>query len=144
MKGKVPPNYPDPAEIIKHTTVNSDMKLSQSRYDLVGALFDSTVTFRHKELIAATKAIYAAEKKLGDRAKTGKANELLDEARHLTWSPVINSVEASDPALIKLFLSNRRDQEILQKVTNISDKWNKQAYANYKQAVILANQASEL
>ncbi|MDT9648869.1 hypothetical protein, partial [Campylobacter jejuni] len=83
LAGKIPPGYPDPAEIAKRSKVHFDADLSQTRYYVVQSLYDQTVTFRLKELQAATKAIYDAEAKLGDKAKSGKAAELLDQARKL-------------------------------------------------------------
>ena len=39
--------------------VNFDSDLAEARYFLVSSLFDHGITFRHKELVAATRAIRA-------------------------------------------------------------------------------------
>jgi len=72
------------------------VKLSQSRYYVVQTVYDQTVTFRLKELQDATKAIHDAEKKLAAKAASGKAAELLHQAKTLAWSPVINAQQAAD------------------------------------------------
>ncbi len=54
---KIPAGYPDPQAIVKRAKVNFDADLSEDRYSLVHSLFDQTITFRLKELQAATKAI---------------------------------------------------------------------------------------
>ena len=75
LAGKVPQGYPDPAEIARRSKVQFNADLSQTRYYVVQSLYDQTVTFRLKELQAATKAIYDAEAKLGDKGKSGKPAE---------------------------------------------------------------------
>ncbi len=57
--------------------------LSESRYYVVSSLFDQIITFRHKELQAATKAIQDAEKRLGGTrqpAARGSEEARLDAA----------------------------------------------------------------
>jgi ABC-type Fe3+ transport system substrate-binding protein len=61
MGGKTPAGYPNPFEIAKRAKVQFNSDLSEARYNVVSALFDQTITFRLKELQAATKAIHAAE-----------------------------------------------------------------------------------
>jgi phosphoglycerate transport regulatory protein PgtC len=59
MGGKTPQGYPNPFEIARRAKVQFDSDLSESRYNVVSALFDQTITFRLKELQAATRAIHA-------------------------------------------------------------------------------------
>ena len=61
---KAPAGYPVPQEVAKRAKVQFDAVLSESRYQVVTSLFDQMVTFRLKELQAATKAIHEAEKAL--------------------------------------------------------------------------------
>jgi len=61
---KAPPGYPDPYGGKIRAKVNFDSDLSDSRYYVVSSLFDQTITFRHKELIAATRAIQQAAAKV--------------------------------------------------------------------------------
>ncbi|MDQ2148966.1 extracellular solute-binding protein [Alcaligenaceae bacterium C4P045] len=144
LKGKIPEGYPDPAEIAKRSKVHFDVDVSQSRYYLVQSLYDQTITFRLKELQQATKAIYDAERKLGDKAKSGKPSELLAEARKLAWDPLVNAKQAGDAAFLKTFSGDKRDSAVSQQITQLEGEWNGRARANYEQAVKLANQAAAL
>ncbi|OZI26359.1 ABC transporter substrate-binding protein [Bordetella genomosp. 9] len=142
LKGKIPAGYPDPLELAKRSTVHFDVDLSQQRYYLVQSLFDQTITFRLKELQQATKAIYDAERKLGDKAKAGKAAELLAQARKLAWSPLVTAQQSGDGQFLKLFAGDKRDSAVNQKITQLEGEWNGKARANYDEAVKLAQQAA--
>jgi ABC-type Fe3+ transport system substrate-binding protein len=142
LKGKIPAGYPDPLELAKRSTVHFDVDLSQQRYYLVQSLFDQTITFRLKELQQATKAIYDAERKLGDKARTGKPAELLAQARTLAWAPLVTSQQSADAAFLKLFAGDKRDSAVNQKITQLEGEWNGKARANYEEAVRLAQQAA--
>ncbi|MFC4279150.1 ABC transporter substrate-binding protein [Achromobacter aloeverae] len=144
LKGKIPPGYPDPAEIAKRSKVHFNVNLSQSRYYVVQSLYDQTITFRLKELQQATKAIYDAERKLGDKAGSGKAAELLAQARKLAWNPLVDEKQAADPAFQQLFSGDKRDASVSQKITQLEGEWNGKARANYEEAVKLAGQAAAL
>jgi len=144
LAGKIPAGYPDPAQIAARSKVQFDVKLSQSRYYVVQTVYDQTVTFRLKELQNASKAIHDAERKLGAKAASGQAAELLNQAKTLAWSPVINAQQAADAALLKLFASNRKDPAISRQITQLEGQWNSAALANYAEAVKLANQAAAL
>ena len=54
---KAPAGYPNPFSGSIQAKVNFDTELSESRYYVVVSLFDQMITFRHKELAQATKAI---------------------------------------------------------------------------------------
>lgn len=144
MKGKIPEGYPDPAEIAKRSKVHFDADLSQSRYYVVQSLYDQTITFRLKELQAATRAIYEAEAKLGDKAKSGKPAELLAQARKLAWAPLVDGKRAADPDFLKIFAGNKKDASVNQQITQMEGEWNGKARANYEEAVTLARQAAAL
>jgi len=144
LAGKIPAGYPDPADIAQRSKVRFDVKRSQSRYYVVQAVYDQTVTFRLKELQAATKAIYDAERKLSGKATPKRASELLQQAKALAWSPIINGTQADDPELLKLFASNKKDPAINSQITRLEGEWNGKARANYEEAVKLANQAAAL
>lgn len=144
LAGKIPPGYPDPAEIAARSKVRFDADLSQTRYYVVQALFDQTITFRLGELQAATKAIYDAERKLGEKAKSGQAAELLEQARKLAWSPLIDAKAAADPELLKAFSGGKKDASASQRVSQLEGQWSSKAKANYEQAAKLAHQAAAL
>ena len=91
LGGKIPAGYPDPQAIVKRAKVNFNADLSEDRYSLVHSLFDQTITFRLKELQAATKAIQDAEAKLAATASPTQASELIRQARELAFTPIVSS-----------------------------------------------------
>lgn len=133
---KAPAGYPNPFAGKIQAKVNFDSSVSESRYYVVVALFDQLVTFRHKDLAAAVKAIHDAQKRLG-----GKPSRELDEARRLVFTPPIDEKQASDPALAAAFKADKKDVEASRRRAQIEDEWTTRAKANYARAVELANSA---
>ncbi|HVL56021.1 MAG TPA: extracellular solute-binding protein [Burkholderiaceae bacterium] len=140
---KVPPDFPKVAEIAKRARVQFDSQLSESRYYLVSALFDQTITFRHKELQAATRAIHDAEAKLAGKPNP-QAAELLAQARSYAFSPLVSAQTAKDPNFLELFTKNKKDAAVNKQITGLEDSWNAKARANYAKARELAQQAAAL
>lgn len=139
----IPEGYPDPEEIAKRSKVQFDVNLSQSRYYIVQSLFDQTITFRHQDLQAATKAIHDAQTKLGENP-TGKAAELLTQAKQLAWAPLLDAKAVQADDLVAVFKGNKKDADISQKLSKIQGDWNSQAKANYEKAQALAKEAAAL
>jgi hypothetical protein len=133
---KAPAGYPNPFGGTIKAKVNFDPDLSESRYYVVVSLFDQLVTFRHKELVAATKAIHDAEKRLG-----GRKSAQLDEARKLAFTPPIDEKQVADKALLALFKADKKDAEASKKKAAVEEEWAARAKANYAKAVELANAA---
>jgi len=133
---KAPAGYPNPFSGSIQAKVNFDTELSESRYYVVVSLFDQMITFRHKELAQATKAIWDAEKRLG-----GKANPQLDEARKLTFTPVVDDKQIADKALLALFKADKKDETASKQKAKVEEEWASKAKANYARAVELANGA---
>ena len=131
-----PSDYPNPFNGNIQAKVNFDSALSESRYLVVRSLFDQMITFRHKELVAATKAIQSAEARLA-----GRPSAQLTEARALTFSPAVDEKQITDPALLALFKSNKSDAEATRAKAKIEEEWATRAKANYARAVTLANSA---
>jgi phosphoglycerate transport regulatory protein PgtC len=140
MGGKTPAGYPNPFEIAKRAKVQFNSDLSEDRYNVVSALFDQTITFRLKELQAATKAIHAAEAAL-TRKPNAKAAELLKQARDAAFSPVVNVQKAADKEFLALFAANKKDSAVSKSVTGLENYWNNSARQNYERAKSLAEQA---
>ncbi len=140
MAGKVPAGYPNPFEIAKRAKVQFNSDLSESRYNVVTAMFDQTITFRLKELKAATQAIHAAEAALAKKPNA-KASELLKQARDLAFAPVVGSGLAGDKDFLALFTANKKDASVNKQVTGLEDRWNTHARGNYERARTLAEQA---
>ncbi len=133
---KAPAGYPNPFGGKIQAKVNFDSNLSESRYYVVLSLFDQMITFRHKELVAATKAILEAEKRLG-----GTKSPALDEARKLVFSPVIDEKQAADPKLAALFKADKKDAEASKAKAKAEEEWAAKVKANYAKAVELASGA---
>ncbi len=141
MKGKVPPGYPNPFEIAKRAKVHFDSDLSEARYNLVSSMFDQTITFRLKELQAATRAIHQAEAALARKPDPARA-ALLAQARELAYAPVVGAGLAADQNFLALFTANKKDAAVNKQVTGLEDVWNTKARANYERARALAEQAA--
>ena len=140
MGGKVPAGYPDPFEIAKRAKVNFNSDLSEARYNVVSSLFDQTITFRHKELQAATKAIHEATAALLKKPNSS-GQALLKQARDLAFGPIVGSKLADDKDFLALFTANKKDAAANKRVTGLEDRWNTHARENYERAKSLAEQA---
>ena len=145
LGSKIPAGYPDPQAIVKRAKVNFNADLSEDRYSLVHSLFDQTITFRLKELQAATKAIQAAEAKLAASGKpNAQATDLIRQARDLAFTPIVGASLAAQPDFLKLFASNKKEVAVSKQITGLEESWNRKARENYGKAVELAQQAASL
>ncbi|HKO66709.1 MAG TPA: extracellular solute-binding protein [Burkholderiaceae bacterium] len=140
---KIPAGYPDPQAIVKRAKVNFNADLSEDRYSVVQSLFDQTITFRLKELQAATKAIHDAEAKLAGKPNP-QAAELIKQAREQAFSPIVSSQLAGQKDFLKLFASNKKEVAVSKQITGLEESWNRKARENYAKATELAQQASAL
>ena len=138
---KIPAGYPDPQAIVKRAKVNFNADLSEDRYSVVHSLFDQTITFRLKELQAATKAIHDAEAKLAGKSNP-QASELIKQARALAFAPVVSSSLAGQKDFLKVFASNKKEVAVSKQVTGLEESWNRKARENYAKATEFAQQAA--
>jgi len=143
LGAKVPADYPKIFEIARRAKVHFDSELSESRYYLVSSLFDQTVTFRHKELQTATKAIHDAEAALAKKANPEGA-ALVRQARDLAYAPIVNESLVKDPRFLETFTRNKRDAAVNKEVTGLEDSWNNKAKSNYEKAGDLATKAASM
>ena len=143
LKGKVPAGYPNPFEIAKRSKLRFDSDLSEARYNVVSSMFDQTITFRLKELQAATKAIHDADAAIA-RKPDAQAALLLKQARDIAFSPVVGPGMASDKNFLALFTANKKDAAVNKQLTGLEDRWNSTARENYARAKALAEQAAAL
>ncbi len=140
---KAPAGYPDPQEVAKRAKVQFDAKLSGARYQVVTSLFDQMVTFRLKELQAATKAIHDAEKAL--KAKpNARGSDLVKQARNLAYTPLVGSENVKNEEFLELFRKSRRDVEVSKQLSGQEQLWANKARENYARAQQLANEARGL
>ena len=133
---KAPPGFPNPFGGTIQAKVNFDTAVSESHYYVVSSMFDQVITFRHKELQAATKAIHDAEKRLG-----GRASPQLDEARKLAWTPPVNGEQAKDKELLGVFKAKKGDDAAVKRKTQVEEEWATKAKDNYARATELATSA---
>lgn len=140
---KAPKDYPNPYGGKIKAKVNFDSDLSESRYYVVSSVFDQTITFRHKELVAATKSINDAAAKLAKKPNA-QAQKLLAEARDLAYTPIVSEDKIKDKAFLALFRDTKRDALKTKQLTGLEEYWNSSARKNYAQAVELAIQAAAL
>ena len=136
MYAKAPAGYPNPFSGTIKAKVNFDSDLSESRYYVVSSMFDQIITFRHKELTAATKAIHDAEKRLA-----GRPSAQLDEARKLTFTSPVSEVQTKDKTLLALFKADKKDAAATAQKTKVEEEWAQKVKANYAKATELANGA---
>jgi len=140
---KPPAGYPVPQDIAKRAKVQFDSQLSGARYPVVISLFDQMVTFRLKELQAATKAIHEATHAL--KAKpNAKGSELLAQARSLAYTPLVGAENVKNTEFLELFRKSRRDVAVSKQLTGLEQMWSDKARANYERARELAEQARGL
>lgn len=133
---KAPAGYPNPFGGSIQAKVNFDSTLSESRYYVVVSLFDQMITFRHKELAAAMKAVIEADKRLA-----GRKSAQLEEARKLVLAPVVDEKMAADKQLLALFKAKKTDVDASKAKAKVEEEWATKAKANYAKAVELANGA---
>ena len=138
---KAPPGFPNPFTGHIKPKVNFDSDLSESRYYVVSSIFDHAITFRHKELIAATRAINTAAAKFAGKSNP-QAQKLLNEARDFAYSPVVSEQKSRDKEFLALYRSTKRDAEKTKQVTALEEYWGNTARKHYARAVELANQAA--
>lgn len=140
---KVPADYPNIYEIARKAKVQFDAELSEERYALVTSLFDQMVTFRLKELQAATRAINEAEKQLAGKPNA-KGTELIQQARSLAYTSLVGEANMKDPQFLELFRKNKQDVAVAKQLTGLEELWNSKAKANYARAEALAQEAAAL
>jgi len=98
------------------------------------------VTFRLKELQAATRAIHDADKAL--KAKpNAKGTDLLQQARSLAYTALVGESNVKNEEFLALFRKNRRDVEVSKQLTGLEQLWATKARENYERARGLAQQA---
>ncbi|MBT9511010.1 MAG: extracellular solute-binding protein [Acidovorax sp.] len=137
---KAPVGYPVPQDVAQRAKVQFDAVLSEACYRVVTSLFDQMVTFRLKELQAATRAIHDADKAL--KAKpNAKGSELLQQARSLAYSSLVGEANVKNDEFLDLFRKNRRDVAVSKQLTGLEQLWATKARDNYERAGQLAAQA---
>jgi len=144
---KAPGDFPNP---FKDTSIGAavkfDVDLSKNRYNLVNALFDVLITYRHADVVAAAKAIQNAEAALSKKPNA-EAAALIREARsHLAAMPISES-EAVDKKFPGVFTSGdfksraKADAKVSQRQAEVEEKWDAFCKKNYAEAKAKAEKA---
>ncbi len=122
--------------------VKFDLKLSKNRYNVINSLFDVMITYRQKELRAATKAIQAAEAKV----KTPAGKKLIAQARALVNKVPISAAKASEKAFNGIFKKKRKKKttKVTGRQAQFEQAWDTEIKANYAKAKALANKAASM
>ena len=140
---KAPPGFPNPYTGTIKPKVNFDSDLSESRYYVVSSIFDQTITFRHKELTLAAKAINEAAARLAGK-NNPQAMKLLNDAREAAYSPVVTEQKSKDKEFLALYRNTKRDALKTKQTTGLEEYWSNTARKNYLRAAELANEAAAL
>lgn len=139
----MPKDYPNIFEVAKRAKVKFDNHLSGDRYFLVVSLFDQTVTFKLKELRAASKAIHDAEARWNGKP-AGEAARLIKEARDLAYTPIVGEKLAGEKDFLALFAQSKKEAKVSKQLSALEEQWATKARANYERAADLARQAAVL
>ena len=101
---------------------NFDSDLSESRYYVVSSLFDQIITFRLKELQAATKAIHEAES--GARRRTQRAGRRSSSSRRASSRSRRSSGRRwrATRSFLDVFTANKKDAAANKQVTGLEDR----------------------
>jgi len=141
---KAPKGFPNPFKDKSiGAAVKFDLKLSKNRYNVVNSLFDVMITYRLKELRAATKAIQTAEAKTkGNPA----ARKLIAQARALVAKVPITAAKASEKAFNGIFKKKRKKKttKVTGRQAQFEQAWDTEIKANYAKAKTLANKAASM
>ena len=140
---KMPAGYPDANEVAKRAKVAFDPEESAKRYNVVSSMFDQTITFRLKELQAATKAIHAADAAIAKKGNPA-ASALLKKARLLAYTPVVSDSMAENKDFLASFAADKKNSAANKEVTGLEGSWNAKALQHYDEARQLAEQATAL
>ena len=136
---RAPRGYPNPFTMTLGGVAFDD-KLSSSRRNVVNALFDQVITFRHAELRAAWSAIHAAEAQIARARAAGKNTEAaagqLADARRLASAVPLDGKRAADKGTNEAF---RAKAEVK---SRMETEWDIFARSNYLRARELADAAA--
>ncbi len=143
---KAPPGFPNPFKDKSiGAAVKFDLQLSKGRYNVVNSLFDVMITYRQKDLRAATKAIQSAERKLAAKPNPAAA-KLIDQARTLVSRVPITAAEAGQKDFNKIFKKKRKKAttKVTGRQAQVEQKWDAQVKADYAKAKELAEKAASM
>lgn len=133
---ELPGDFPDLLDITRGYLPSYAPDVSESRYQMVGALFDQSVTFRHRDLVAISRTMHELADRL-QRNPDEQAADLLARARALVFRAPISE---DDPLLAKKPLKTR---EQIAAIAAREAEWARQTERNHAIARAWLAQASD-
>jgi len=143
---KAPSDFPNPFKDKSiGAAVKFDLGLSKSRYNVINSLFDVMITYRLKDLVAATKSIQVAETKLAGKPNPAAA-KLIAEARALVNKVPVDAAKAGTKDFNKIFKKKRKkaSTKVTGRQAEIEREWDTEVKANYAKAKELADKAASM
>ena len=143
---KAPADFPNPFKDKSiGAAVKFDLQLSKNRYNVINSLFDVMVTYRLKDLRAATKAIQIAEAQMGGKSNMA-AKKLIDQAKALVAKVPITAAQASKKDFNRIFKKKRKKAttKVTGRQAEIEQAWDAEVKANYTSAKGLAEKAASM
>jgi ABC-type Fe3+ transport system substrate-binding protein len=138
---KAPAGYPNPFKDPRlNSMVKFDVKKSETRNDVVDALFDQLVTFQLPALKDATKEIHAAEKALAKKDNAA-AKALLAEARALVAAMPVTETQSAAGEIAGAFTGAKQKGA---RQAELEQQWAAFARDRYAQAKAKAAEALKL
>jgi ABC-type Fe3+ transport system substrate-binding protein len=143
---KAPADFPNPFKDKSiGAAVKFNLQLSKNRYNVINSLFDVMVTYRLKDLRAATRAIQIAEAQMSGKSNMA-AKKLIDQARALVAKVPITAAQASKKDFNRIFKKKRKKAttKVTGRQAEVEQGWDAQVKANYTKARTLAEKAAPM
>ena len=144
---QAPADFPNPfKDKSLGAAVKFDLELSKNRYNVINSLFDVMVTYRLKDLRAATKAIQDAEATIAGKSNSaGGRSSSTKPRRWWRRCPSRPPRRASRTSTASSRRSARRPPpRWTGRQAEIEQAWDAKVKANYNQAATLAKKAASM
>ena len=143
---KAPAGFPNPFKDKSiGAAVKFNLQLSKNRYNVINSLFDVMVTYRLKDLRAATRAIQIAEAQMSGKSNMA-AKKLIDQARALVAKVPITAAQAGKEDFNRIFKKKRKKAttKVTGRQAEVEQAWDAEVKANYTSAKALAQKAASM
>ena len=143
---KAPAGFPNPFKDKSiGAAVKFDLQLSKNRYNVINSLFDVMITYRLKDLRAATRAIQIAEAQMSGKSNMA-AKKLIDQARALVAKVPITAAQAGKKDFNRIFKKKRKKAttKVTGRQAEVEQAWDAEVKANYTSAKALAQKAASM
>lgn len=138
---KAPEGYPNPfTDARLGKGVPFDTLQSEKRYELVNSLYDIMITYRLKDLQAATLAIHEAEAALAKKPNPEAAKLIADARAAIAALPIDGAASLKDD-YTAAFTGKKTEGKSVGRQAEIEQEWDAFTVANYRKALDLADKA---